>query len=173
MTSNFIRMIILGLLATTIGSRASALDKNLPAGWRLPSTSELNAGWRPNRDERGAIANGDFNGDGFPDEAVLLLSLDGTKLGLFVFLSQRQKPFKIHQLANVDGSLLEVMGIAKVPAGTYHTACGKGYWECRKNEASTVPVDTDAIDYFKFESASSYFYWDRRKKTFRRVWISD
>jgi len=152
---------------------ALAGDMALPNGWRMPNKLELGDDWRQKDTEKFAVATGDFNGDGVSDRAALLMSRNGKRAGLYVFLSE-SAGFKAYAL-DVRGSteILPAMGIAKVIPGKYKTACGKGYWTCKKKEPSELFVQHDAVEYFKTESASSYFYWDRQAKSFKRVWISD
>jgi hypothetical protein len=146
----------------------------LPPGWRVPTKFELNDGWRSKDLDRFALVKGDFNGDGQPDEAMLLIAEHRQRFGLFVFLSQANGSPKMYQLdTSNDLNFLADMGIAKVEPGKYMTACGKGYWRCKKNELPEILLLRQAINYFKTESASSYFYWDEHKKRFRKTWISD
>lgn len=148
-------------------------DMGLPTGWRMPTKLELGDDWRQRDAEKFSVATGDFNGDGIPDRALLLVSRRGKRAGLYVFLSEGVG-FKVHALdVRNSTEILPAMGIAKIIAGRYKTACGKGYWACKKNEPSELLVQHDALEYFKTESASSYFYWDGQAKSFKRVWISD
>jgi len=62
------------------------------------------------------------------------------------------------------------MGIEKASPGKYGTACGKGYFEYT-DEPPEIALKYDAIDYFKYESANSFFIWEGNG--FKRVWISD
>lgn len=67
----------------------------------------------------------------------------------------------------------EVMGIRAVKPGSYRTACGKGYAECERGEPRVLRLRNWSIDFFKEESANSFFYWDGRATAFKQVWISD
>lgn len=164
---------IAALFLITPMTLALANDMTLPNGWRMPSKLELGDDWRQREAEKFSVASGDFNGDGVSDRAVLLVSRNGKRAGLYVFLSV-STGFKVYALdARNSTELLPAMGIAKVIPGKYKTACGKGYWSCKKKEPSELLVQHDAVEYFKSESASSYFYWDGQEKSFKRVWISD
>lgn len=148
--------------------------RELPSGWRLPTNSDLNEEWRDKDPDRYSIVSADFNGDGMVDEALLLVSLRKNRFGLFVFVSQMNACPKVHRVhVSNDVTLLPAMGITRVPPGQYRTACGKGYWKCKKGEEPEILIDRDAIEFFKTESASSYFYWNERSEAFRRIWISD
>jgi hypothetical protein len=52
-------------------------------------------------------------------------------------------------------------------------ACGNGYWDCKDNEPPILTLKYPAIDFFKYESANSVFYWDTQLKAFKRIWMSD
>jgi hypothetical protein len=148
--------------------------RELPSGWRLPTNLELNEEWRHKDPDRYSIVSSDFNGDGLADEAMLLVSLQKKRFGLFVFVSQANARPKVHCIyVTNDVTLLPAMGITKVPPGKYRTACGKGYWKCKKGEVPEILIAHDAIEFFKTESASSYFYWNERSDAFRKIWIND
>ena len=160
----------------TVAMTIPALAGNitLPKNWGKPTASDLSDEWRNKDTGRFSIANGDFNGDGKIDQAMLLVSHQSHKLGLFVFISQENDLYRSHKLDVIDDPLMiHAMGIEKVSHGRYKTACGKGYWDCKKGEPSEIVIEHDAINYFKTESANSYFYWDAKTKKFKRIWMSD
>lgn len=149
-------------------------SKSLTQGWRSPSNEELKDAWRNESENRYTIVKGDFNGDGILDEAKLLVRKDGTGFGVFAFVSQKGNSFKIYQLDEMkDAKFIQAMGIKKAAPGSYKTACGKGYWDCQKDEVPEITIKNEAIDYFKTESANSFFYWDNKANSFKRIWISD
>lgn len=171
---HLVQIALAGIFLLACNLPAAAEDLMLPSGWRMPTTSELSDDWRVKYLHRQAVVEGDFNGDGITDQSMLLISERGYGLGLFAFLSQKGHTFKVYKLDEIkDTSILQVMGIAKVSPGRYKTACGKGYWDCKKSEPSELSIKYDAIDFFKVESANSYFYWDKKRKFFKRIWISD
>ena len=94
-------------------------------------------------------------------------------MGLFVTLSSRKKaePLLLEEID--DKNTIEIMGIEVAKTGTYKTACGKGYWACEKGEPAQLRLHRPAIDFFRFESANSYFIWRASKKKFERIWMSD
>ena len=146
----------------------------LPEGWRTLNKYEIEKTWRDVDDNKYLAVKGDFNGDGFMDEARILLSEKGSGLALFSFMKQADNTYNILLLNEMDDeSLIHAMGIRKVEPGLYKTACGKGYWECEPGEPPEILIKNDAIDLFKVESANSFFYWDEHSKTFKRIWISD
>ena len=50
-----------------------------------------------------------------------------------------------------DVKLMRAMGIKKVSTGIYKTACGKGYWDCQKDEMPEITINNEAIDYLRLK----------------------
>jgi hypothetical protein len=162
------------ILVIIAASLLLACSHNLPQGWRSPTNEELRDTWRDGSAGRYATVKGDFNGDGIVDEAKLLLRKNGSGFGLFAFVSRKGDFFKMYQLDEMqDGKLMHAVGIKHVACGSYMTACGKGYWDCRKDEPPEIAIRNESIDYFKLEGANSFFYWDGDSHNFNRIWISD
>ena len=163
-----------------IVNTAVAQEKiTLPDSWRYPTAEELSE--EPGRKDsptKFTKAVADFNGDGINDEALLLKSTKFSGEGLFVRLSDKQKGFRWVKLDVIDWGTKYPkvnlsMGIATAKPGEYKTACGKGYFECKEGEPEVLKLKRPAIDYFKFESANSFFVWDDKLGSFKRIWMSD
>ncbi len=166
--------IFLAIIVSLSLLSACSNSKSLPHGWRLPTSEELKDTWRNASENRYTIVKGDFNGDGIVDEAKLLARKDGSGFGVFAFIYQKDHSFKIYHLDEMkDVKLIQAMGIKKVSPGTYKTACGKGCWDCQKDEVPEITIKNETIDYFKTESANSFFYLDIKTNAFKRIWISD
>jgi len=155
---------------------AEAADHKLPKGWREPANDEVTDDQfkaRKDHPNRYLAAKADFNGDGVVDTALMLVNDSSNKMGLFVFLSNEDK-FETILLDQIDDKFwVDVMGLSVVYSGQYKTACGKGYWECEKGVPEVLVLERPAINYFNFESASSFFVWNAPSKSFNRIWISD
>jgi hypothetical protein len=151
----------------------------LPEGWRYPTAEELSD--EPERKDsptKYIKAVADFNGDGIDDEAYLLKSTKFSGEGLLVRLSDKRKGYRWLTLDTTDWGkeypkVNLGMGVAIAKPGKYKTACGKGYGDCEKGEPEVLKLNRPAIDYFKFESANSFFFWDDKTHKFKRIWISD
>jgi beta-lactamase regulating signal transducer with metallopeptidase domain len=151
-------------------------DEELEQQWPRPDQKDLDAEpLRSRSPTRYTELTADFDGDGKPDRAVLRVEAAGWKEGLFVQLSSAQ-PGKWQPLNSVghnQQSRQLLMGVSLVPPGTYVTACGKGYRRFCADEPREVVLKHPGIDYFQFESANSYVFWDEDRGQLRRVWISD
>lgn len=165
------------LLFLVLSSRL-ALAVEPPAGWRVPTEKELAA--EPLRSEsptKSAKVVGDLNGDGTPDHAYLFKSTKFSGEGLAVRLSS-PKGFIWKIIDQVDWgkeypNVDLAMGIDLAKPGDHKTACAKGYWECGQNEPEMLKLKTPGVWHFRFESAASIWYWDKKSSEFKRVWISD
>lgn len=128
--------------------------------------------WRNNYPAKGAEVVGDFDGDGKPDRATLLVFNANKNLGLFIFLSGDRAGWRKVDVLR-DPQAIHSMGIEMLHPGNYPTACGKGYFPCKRGEPEYIDFDTDAINYFKIESANRNIFFDKRSRSFRKVWMSD
>jgi len=45
--------------------------------------------------------------------------------------------------------------------------------DCEPDEPEKLRLTMPALDFFAFESANSFFWWDENLQTFIRTWISD
>jgi hypothetical protein len=146
-----------------------------PIGWRFPEEADYSGSWQAFRT---AIpepfhVQADFNGDGLLDDAWIMLSTLHKGWGLFVFLAQQEGSPKIITLDKNPGTNKpQYMGIKIVEPGDYKTACGKGYFKCGPNQPAVLQLALPAINYFLFEGASSFFWWDTSSQSFKRTWMS-
>jgi hypothetical protein len=163
-----IRKISLALIA--LAGVCSA--QGLPTGWTMPASKLTRQEFRRPDPNRFLVAAGDFNGDGVQDKALLLVNERTKKLGFFVCLAT-ETGCDWHRLEVMDIAFLDVMGIAKVKPGQYDTACGKGYWECGKDEPKKLSTKQDAIEFFKDESAGSVYFYNPKTRKFVSVATSD
>jgi hypothetical protein len=70
-------------------------------------------------------------------------------------------------------SRMQSFAVAMLPPGRYPTACGKGQWACEADEPAFLDLRWPSFEFFRFESASSIFWWDSRSRVFVRTWVSD
>jgi GH18 family chitinase len=146
--------------------------QRMPTGWTKPAPKLTGQEFRRKDPNHFLVVTGDFNGDGVQDKALLLVNQRTQKLGFFVCLTTATG-CDWHRLELMDIALLDVMGIAKVKPGQYETACGKGYWECGKDEPDKLSTKRDTVEFFKDESASSVYVYNPRKHKFVSVATSD
>jgi hypothetical protein len=158
------------LFLVALATACSAQE--LPSGWTKPATKLTRQAFRRNDPNHFLVATGDYNGDGVPDQALLLVNEGARKLGFFVCL-ETATGCDWHRLEVMDIAFLDVMGIARVKPGDYQTACGKGYWDCGKDEPKKLSTKRDAVEFFKDESASSVYVYNLKKHKFIPVATSD
>jgi hypothetical protein len=145
-----------------------------PEGWRFPMEDDYIGSWQIFRTfiAEPFHVQADFNGDGLPDDAWILLSIQDKSWGLFVFLAQKDGPPKVITLDKNPGtSVPQYMGIKAVQPGDYQTACAKGPVACKHGEPEVLHLALPAINYFVFEGANSFFWWDAQSQSFKRTWI--
>jgi len=174
---NFLAFLLfLATISCSAGKQSFPVPEMLPSpDWRAPTGADIiGDDWRNEHPRKYLAADGDFNGDGINDAARLLISNERSEIGLFAFISQKNGTFAVILLDKITNrESIHRLGIRKVSRGSYKTACGKGYWECSKDEVPVISIAHEAIDYFVFESANSFFYWDDKTQTFRTAVISD
>ena len=158
------------LLLVGLATLCSAQE--LPTGWTTPPAKLTGQTFRQKDPTHFLVVRGDFNGDGLQDKALLLVNQHTHKLGFFVCLTTATG-CDWHRLEVMDLAFLDVMGIAKVKPGDYDTACGKGYWECDKDEPEKLSTKRDAVEFFKDESASSVYVYNPAKDKFISIVTSD
>ena len=170
--SAFRRFSIRALSIALVAIAGLCSAQELPKGWTIPAVKLTRQAFRQKDTNRFLAATGDFNGDGMQDKALILLNKGTSKLGLFICLTTA-KGCDWHRLAEMDSAFLDVMEIGTVKSGKYETACGKGYWQCGKDEPETLVTKRDAIEFFKDESASSVYVYNPRKHAFTSIATSD
>ena len=161
-----------GFFFSLVACTASAFAQELPKGWHVPASNLTRQDFRRKDPTHFLTVIGDFDGDGVKDRAVLLVNEKLTQMGLFVCLST-PTGCNWHRLEAMEIGFLDVMGIVKAPPGKYETACGKGYWECEKDEPKLLVTKRAAIEFFKDESASSLYIYDPKRHAFKAIATSD
>jgi hypothetical protein len=149
--------------------------RTAPTGYRFPNEEDYSGDWKEFRDQLPTpfVVREDFNGDGVADEVWLLPASDGFGWALFAFLGSAKGPSTVISLVRNREANVQGFGVSVVEPGPYKTACGKGYWQCEPGEPDVLELQLPAFQFFKYESASSIFWWDRKSAQFRRTWISD
>jgi hypothetical protein len=143
----------------------------LPEGWRFVKHEEMKEEWRDKSLSLFTAQDADYDGDKKIDHARFLISTDGKKYGIFVWWGNEnfKMPFPIHFEKDGFGN----MGIMKAQKDKYRTACGKGYYACKKNEPADLNLENESLDYFKEGSGNSFFHYDKIQKMFLRTWMSN
>jgi hypothetical protein len=161
------------LLVLTRAAVAAQKGSSLPP-WRAPTNAELGSledqKWRQDDRARYLVVTGDFDGDGKPDQARLMVRADGKAFALFVKLGARDTAQKLDEFPDIW--MLPSIGLKRVAPATYPTACARGI-DCAEDEPKYIRVTHEAIDFFKTESAETYYYWNETRHAFARAGMSD
>src|ERR1700692_4504220 len=135
------------LLLTLVLMSATAAQKDALRlqPWRPPTTAQLGSAeeqkWRNDDPAHYLSVVGDFDGDGKPDEARIMVRGDGKGFALFVKLAARDTALKLEELPDIKK--LPSMGIKLVAPAEYPTACARGY-DCAEDEPRYIRVKHDA-----------------------------
>jgi hypothetical protein len=161
------------LIAIVIASSSFAAQ-NPDFSWHPPTSSELGSAvdqkWRDADPDRFLIVRGDFDGDGKPDEARLMVRGDGKAFALFVKLAASASEQKLDEFPDV--SRLPALGIKRVAPDHYPTACARGL-DCAEDEPRYIDLRHDGIDYFRHDQFNRYYYWNDSRHEFAQVGIND
>jgi hypothetical protein len=174
--------IVAAVLASTSTWVAATDVPVLPEGWRYPTPKELSTETlRNNSETKYARAVADFNGDGIPDQAFLVKSTKFSGEGLLLWLSDGPAKFKWVVLDTINWgpkypSVPLAMGIDVIKPGVLEYICiveKKGDCDSEEEGKQKMTLRRPALEHFKFESASSAFYWDTETRRFITIAISD
>ena len=163
------------LLGLTLIISPSVYAEVFPAGLRLPTQAELSK--EPLRNEsptKNATVIADFNGDEKLDYAYLLGSIHTSRGALAVKLSTNNNDYEWKIIDNDLNWNGEPMGIDPAKPDYYETACGKGYWECGKNDPASITLKNAGFSYSPYEKGGAVLiYWDSISSTFKQVILND
>ena len=166
-----IKFLLLIVLLSSTAAAQKDLTRTQP--WHAPTTAELGTPeeqkWRADDPTHYLVMTGDFDGDGKPDEARLMVRGDGKAIALFVKLAARDTALKLDEFAEIN--MLPSIGIKRVTSATYPTACARGF-DCAEDEPRYIHVTHDAIDYFHHDAADHYYYWNDTRHAFAQVGIT-
>ena len=163
--------------ATVIVGAGRTDRTDVPTGWRIPTGadlgSQLDQKWRDSDPSRYLAVNDDFNGDGSPEVALLLIRNDGTAYALFADFAQKDGHHEVIKLDEFpDAEELASRGIKRVAPGDYPTACARGL-DCAQDEPRYIHLKHEAIDFFTHDAANRYYYWNELNHSFSQVGIND
>lgn len=157
--------------------------------WISSSDQLFKGKWRESSRVRFLSCEADFNGDGVMDTAYIMQPVTGPGIGIFVSLSdrkgensvvciytsERDEPTAGKKYADRINAWFRMnWGIRVAPAGRHKTACGKGYFDCRKGEPKEINMENQGIDFFHHDAGGNkFFYWDKNLGKFVSQQMSD
>lgn len=139
--------------------------------WRYPNGDDIIGDWEIFRENGNEVYTtaGDFNGDGVPDEAWILIKKDNSEWGLFVFLHAEIGPPKIIELDRIKTTdmIPQGMDVWMTPPGFYLSSCARGIGSgCEPGERRSIDLKYPAVAFFRFESHGVYFFWNEETNGF-------
>jgi len=143
--------------------------------YHLPLARDIHGDWAlfGNPDTQfPVLCFGDFFGNGKPDYATFVLKNDKPRWQVVVIPNQNAKRRTPITLANGDG-MPQNMYIRTVKPGSYRPINDKGYSTSDAEGRKVLKLRRDGINLGTFESADAIYYWDKPKRQFIEVWMSD
>ena len=155
------------ILIVFLALTACAEDAN--QSWRFPVENDLTGGWTSSSGEPFHV-QADFDGNGVTDDIWLVIEKSGEGWRLIALMNGSSNAMQLN--ASASGNA-QWFGLREVAPGDLKTACGKGYWECSEDEPPTIHLPNPAVAFFKFESASTVYFWNDSNRTFESIAESD
>ncbi len=172
--------VIILILVFVAPFKAIALD--LPAGWRYPTEKELDDRYRKESKDKYVKTKADYNGDSLIDEVYILVSTTFKGDGLHVYLSTpngyKWIPLDVDNWDKLYPNNTYTYYGPAMGVGTLSPENTKKYIERKtfdfgNEKPKAIDYRNPSIDYFKFGSAASIFYWSLSESKFKRFWYSD
>lgn len=145
------------VLILTLAALPALAQKDFPYGWHQPTKAELGK-----RGNKGLSLRADFDGDGKPDNAVILADDRGRAVGVFAFMSSTSRWAKLDSEAVAE---LQHWSIVLARPGTYETECPPEDAECKPG---TVRLERPGIQSL-LGGKATLFYWDADAKAFKHA----
>ncbi len=142
---------------------ASSRAMQLGEAWTQPTSEMLgdrNADLRARSSERYLVARGDFDGDGQPDRAAVMVRAGSGEAAVLLYLANRlASPLVLQTLGARN---LAQIGIETVKAGIYQPSCARqGGADCDPSTRITLPHE--GISLFTFEGPATYYWIDAQQ----------
>lgn len=138
--------------------------------FRLPEESDIIGEWAKYGDPltlEPFFCSGDFTGIGSTEYAVFLLGESDKTYKVVVLTRNKLSGLEPHEVVSGLG-VPQNMFLSRVKPGNYRPGPS-----VRKLGSRTIRLRRDGISFGTFESASSILYWNKRRKSFTQVWMSD
>lgn len=151
------------------------VDKNVqaPENWRIADKEDSYNDWArfnsPNK-----IVN-DFNGDGKPDVAQILVKQDSIKgFNLIIQMSGQnlEKQFVLDKNEDVTPQSVSIE-LLEPSEKIWKSACAKGYWDCEIGEIREFKIMRPSIQFCYIESSCTVYLWSDRNSNFTKIPLSD
>jgi tetratricopeptide (TPR) repeat protein len=173
---DYVKTRVASVTNTKDGVNCVRTEPYIPQGWCQPTQADFSADWLEYKKSTPIPyhASGRFNNDNELDEAWILFDQNRKNWGVFVFLKENEqeyKFFKIEENMFIDIKPQAVQINASDP-GVIETACGKGYWECSKDEQPKLDLKLNGLTVGPFDHGGTIIvYWENGK--FKKISLDD
>jgi hypothetical protein len=150
-------------LAVLALAGAAPQERVMPEGWRPPTSREMERSRSRHAAEMGLARSnqqfsvaGDFDADGLPDEAMILVNDREMKFAVFLDRGAGGPIVRLSDRMPLD--LIWNHGLAVTAPGVYPTACGRGVGEeegCQKEVTLRAP----GVSLMTYQAGVETFYW--------------
>ena len=129
----------------------------------------MKEGWRRYSETGFGVVQLDVNGDGFDDQASLVVSRDGVRSAIKICFGSKDTDASAScKVLAESESIYAVMGLEKRNPGCY---------EFHEDDAGNIADGKvcskfDVLEYFRFGSSGSFFIYDDNNDIFSRYWDS-
>lgn len=124
-------------------------------------------------DHRHHLISGDFNGDGYLDNAYAsVVSENEWNLVLHLDVLGDEGEIIVLDEHTPDVPVDEIW-LKVFPSAEYETFCGLAPGECKDRKPAKVILTADGIYMHVLEASASIIFWDAESRTFVRHWLAD
>jgi hypothetical protein len=151
---------------------AAQLEATLPPfAWRAPARADLEGPWRSADPTGFTVVHGDFDGDGRPDEARLVVADGEDYYAVVVTFSDGREQVAFR--ATPGAETVERKGLRVRRAGTYHGKCHIEPGTCEGHDTPvTVAIPHDGLELIDHGSThGQLFHWSDRDRAFKWFYV--
>lgn len=127
----------------------------------------------PAEEHRQHLLSGDFNGDGYLDNAYAsVYSEDQWRLIVHLDVLGDDGEIVVLEQHTPDVPISEI-DLEVLPPGEYTTICGQVPDQCEAGKPHKITMESDGIYLIVLEASASLVYWDEESTSFVRHWLAD
>ena len=117
-----------------------------------------------------SVIEGDFNGDGIVDRAMIAIRTTDQVRGLIAIINDH-----VHVIVGDPGAVGDRDGLGIAPPGRWNPVCGNAlreFHECDARQPTAIDLTITGILFIR-ENATVLYYWDEKSAGFRSAVMVD